>query len=190
MEWFHFLNLEYLFALLHDLVTGRIFTRGYDLAEAMLALRPAATLFSLFLLSLIVYAAIRISQIRREERETYRARIREAAARAGAPGENIRWRRVLAHLASPNPTEWRLAVMEADIILEEMLAAMSLPGETVGEKLRAVETSDFATLDKAWEAHRVRNRIAHDGAAFELTEREARRVVALYQDVFREFGFV
>ena len=97
----------------------------------------------------------------------------------------------MAHLESTNPSDWRLAILEADIMLEEMVSAMpNLHGENLGERLRAVEASDFTTIDKAWEAHKVRNQIAHQGADFLLSEREARRVLMLYRDVFNEFRFI
>lgn len=76
-------------------------------------------------------------------------------------------------------------------MLEEMVVSMpNVHGENLGERLRSVEASDFTTIDKAWEAHKVRNQIAHEGADFLLSEREARRVLALYRDVFNEFHYI
>jgi ribosomal protein L14E/L6E/L27E len=71
-----------------------------------------------------------------------------------------------------------------------MLTKMNYHGETISDKLKAVEKSDFLTIDKAWEAHRVRNEIAHGGSNFEITEREAHRVVVLYEEVFKEFHYI
>jgi ribosomal protein L14E/L6E/L27E len=67
---------------------------------------------------------------------------------------------------------------------------MYLPGDTLGERLKAVEQSDFDTIDKAWEAHKVRNKLAHEGGDFILTQREAKRIIALYKDVFDEFRMI
>jgi len=102
---------------------------------------------------------------------------------------NKNWDRVLLHVESYNESEWRLAVIEADILLAELLDTMNLAGDSIGDKLKGVEKSDFNTLDLAWEAHKIRNQIAHD-PSFILTQREARRVVALYESVFKEFSFV
>jgi len=41
-------------------------------------------------------------------------------------------------------------------------------------------------LQNAWEAHSVRNQIAHQGSDFPITELEARRVIKMYQNVFEE----
>ena len=80
--------------------------------------------------------------------------------------------------------------MEADIILGEMLEKMGyVKGETIGDKLKTIEKSDFTSLDQAWEAHKIRNMIAHEGTDYILTEREAKRVVGLYEQVFKEFRY-
>jgi len=82
-------------------------------------------------------------------------------------------------------------VLEADIILGEMLEKMGyIKGETIGDKLKTIEQSDFNSLDQAWEAHRIRNMIAHGGSDYILTEREAKRVIGLYEQVFKEFRYV
>jgi hypothetical protein len=103
---------------------------------------------------------------------------------------NKRWQNVQTRLHSHNESDWRLAIIESDILLNDMLGRMGYPGVTIAEKLKLVEKSDFNTIDEAWEAHKVRNRIAHDGAAFKLTSSEAERVVGLYQKVFEEFHFI
>jgi deoxyadenosine/deoxycytidine kinase len=83
-----------------------------------------------------------------------------------------------------------VAIIEADIMLDEMLTALGYLGDGVGEKLKTVEPSNILTLDAAWEAHKVRNRIAHSGKDFELNQRETKRVVGLFESVFREFGMI
>lgn len=100
------------------------------------------------------------------------------------------WQKVLAHAHSENPAEWRVAIIEADIMLDELLTALGYQGEGVGEKLKSVDPSNMLTLDAAWEAHKVRNRIAHSGKDFELSEREVKRITMLFESVFREFGLI
>lgn len=102
---------------------------------------------------------------------------------------NKSWDRVKLFVESYNESEWRLAVIEADIMLAELLNTMNLQGDSIGEKLKGVEKSDFNTLDLAWEAHKIRNQIAHD-PSFLLTQREAKRVIGLFEEVFREFSFI
>ena len=104
--------------------------------------------------------------------------------------ENPKWKLVEEHINSDDQNKWKLAILESDIILAEMLDKLSLPGESIGEKLKAVESSDFETIEQAWEAHKIRNAIAHQGSDFLLNQREAKRVIGLYASVFKEFGII
>ena len=106
----------------------------------------------------------------------------------GAP--NPKWITVQNHINSVNPNDWRLAIIEADIMLEEMLEKMGYKGEGVGEMLKTVEKSDFHTLDEAWEAHKVRNNIAHQGSDYVMSSAEAKRAVGKFQRVFEEFYYI
>ncbi len=104
--------------------------------------------------------------------------------------ENARWTHIQSLISSYNPSDWRQAIIEADIILEEMLDKMGYDGVTIGDKLKQVERSDFVTLDKAWSAHRVRNDIAHSGSAFKLTRELAEKTIKDFEQVFREFYYI
>jgi len=101
-----------------------------------------------------------------------------------------RWEKIVANSESTNQSDWRLAIIEADIILDELLEKLQLPGETMGDKLKAVEKSDFVTIDEAWEVHKFRNMIAHEGSNFLVNQREIRRIISLYEAVFKEFSII
>ena len=113
-----------------------------------------------------------------------------AAEDVPIPEVNKRWDHVLELLGSGNPNDWRLAVLEADIMLDELVTRMGYQGEGLGDKLKNIEKADFRTLDDAWEAHKIRNIIAHKGSDYVLTRREAKRVIELFSRVFEEFHYV
>jgi len=136
----------------------------------------------------IYYSFTKLRGIRREEQKVY-GRI-EPLIEATKPTVNEKWEKVLTHLNSTNPTEWRQAIIEADIMLDELLTVSGYHGDSIGEKLKSIEPSDFTTLDSAWNAHKVRNRIAHDGSDFELNEREAKATVTEFEKVFKEFEII
>lgn len=104
--------------------------------------------------------------------------------------EESRWQRILNLVNSEEPSNWRLAVIEADVMLEDVLRSKGYAGEGIGDMLKSANKEDFLSLDDAWEAHKVRNRVAHSGQVFELSEREAKRVIALFEKVFLEFGAI
>ena len=181
------LNVDYIFYHLYA-----FFSDPSHLSPASLlgAIAPYSIALSLVLATLITYSIVRITEIRSEEARVLRAHQHKVASAKAGVIRNEKWQRVLAHIASPNPSDWRLAILEADIMLEEGMNMMGYRGETLADKLKSVERSDFFTIDSAWEAHRIRNEIAHAGGDFLLSEREAKRVINLYQQVFEEFRFI
>ncbi len=102
---------------------------------------------------------------------------------------NKRWANIQSLMRSYNANDWKQAIIEADIILDEMLKRMGYKGQSIGDRLKTVEPSDFMTLDQAWEAHKFRNRIAH-GSQYVLTKDETEKVIKMYEEVFSEFFFI
>lgn len=100
------------------------------------------------------------------------------------------WRGIEKYMQSQNPSDWRLAILEADILLYDMLEQIGFEGDTIAEKLKSVDPASFNTLDDAWTAHKVRNNLAHQGASYELTYDEARRTISKFKNVFDEFYFI
>jgi len=69
----------------------------------------------------------------------------------------------------------KLALLEADTLLDSGLKSMMMPGETLGERLK-VACYKYPKLKNVWWAHKLRNSLAHD-ASFQLTERQARQAI-------------
>lgn len=98
-----------------------------------------------------------------------------------------KWAIVEGYMSSDSEALWRIGVLEADMILRDTLLSKGYAGSDVGELL---QTAHFSTINLAWDAHKVRNRIAHDGSDYLLTDREARRVFAMYEAVFKELKVI
>ncbi len=146
-------------------------------------------LISLPFLAISVYCGIRIAALRRHEEAMFRAAQKPVVAKDVSKTQ-LRWARVLEQSRSDAEHDWRLAILEADILLNELLDMQGYKGETMGDKMKQVDRANFNTIDLAWEAHKVRNAVAHEGAKYSMTSREARRVIGLYAEVLKEFGYV
>jgi len=147
-----------------------------------------AYIISILFLTLYVYASVRKNldselqdQALRDEEKLYDQLYRGAA-------RSNRLESVIAHSSSENPNDWKLSIIEADIILDEVLKQQGYAWNSLGERLKSISPNQLASLQDAWEAHKVRNRIAHEGADFVLTKRIAQETITRYQRVFTEFG--
>jgi hypothetical protein len=110
----------------------------------------------------------------------------EAPAQPPTPeafNDHPRFAVIQGYMSSQSEALWRIGIMEADNLLQEVLQDKGYSGVGVGEML---QNASFKTIDLAWDAHKIRNRIAHEGSDFQLTEREAKRAFTLYESVFRE----
>lgn len=155
---------------------------------------------SSFFLIILFYCSIRIFEIRRKENKHLQHEIEEYAhhqaerEKKNRQGDEIsknkRWIKTLSYLFSQHGSDWKLAIIEADSMLEELMTQLGFKGETLGDRLKSASQDKFHNLTHAWEVHTIRNRIAHEGGSFELSQHEAKRVIALYEQIFREFGFI
>lgn len=143
---------------------------------------------SLIFAAVLIYAVTRIFQLRQAEYRHFQS-VAHSVTAQDIPKTRLRWSHILEQANSENPQNHRLAILEADIMLGELLDELGYRGETLADRMRQVPKANFDSIDLAWEAHRMRNRVAHE-AGFALPSHEVRRIIGLYDKVFREFGFV
>ncbi|MDO8593686.1 MAG: hypothetical protein Q7R59_02225 [bacterium] len=182
------INVEYFFRLIYQLFYGSHAGFNYAgfqsaIAHLWLWIIYIGYILSILAFIIIIYLTIQLFELRKREEVFYTTLIVPPET---AGGDNPRWLHIQSLAESASPSEWREAIIEADIMLDDLLTERGYVGAGVGEKLKAVEPRDVATLQDAWEAHKVRNQIAHEGSAFGLSESLARRTIAHYEAVFRE----
>lgn len=186
-------NVEYFFRLLYECIRGACYGSSGSsdisswLAHLWLLIVGIGYTLSVIGLLIIVYTTMRLFELRRREEKYYRTLI---AAPHVEGGTNPRWKHIESLMQGTRASEWREAITEADIMLDDMLMREGYTGSGVGEKLKGAVRANFHTLDEAWEAHKVRNQIAHEGSTFNLSESLAERTIARYEAVFREFDAV
>jgi len=171
-----------------DWVEISTYINNFTSTDLYATLVAASIAFSAICLAGAVYSLVRLSQIRGAQKKELKALTHSAIS--GEDTENEQWQEVLAYAASDDEELWRLAVIEADVMLDDMLETAGYPQDQLGAKLRNVERSDFRTIDQAWEAHKLRNAIAHEGSNYNLTKKEVQQAMEQYRQVFNEFGYI
>lgn len=157
-------------------------------------LQLVGLLLSVVLLVAFIYLHLKIERLhhaarsRRQEEEVAVASV--ARAQSSANPNRARWSSIMALMSSGNPNDWRSAIMDADVMLDMLLTERGFIGADVGEKLQSASRGQFASIEAAWDAHRTRNRIAHGGPDYILTDREARIAIDGFRRVFEEFGYI
>ena len=185
----HFVNIEYFFELLYGLFFGGHFPSFDSISDFAstfwLFYTLIAYIVSFALIGFLVYYSTRYHQVVDEDAVRYQTITKEEA---DIKLEDSRWTYIKNLIESTQQSDWRQAIIEADIMLEELLTKLGLFGATVGEKLKNASPNHFHTLNDAWEAHKVRNEIAHRGSEYQLSDHIAYRTINQYENVFREFN--
>lgn len=148
---------------------------------------------SIFFLIGIVYTVEQLKKIKKLEAAKYDApKIEPAFEDAAGQGNKdlaIRWQKAQALLNSQNPNDWKQAILEADTMLLDVLTGLGYQGDGIGEKLKRVQPGEFKHIQEAWDAHKVRNDIAHT-PNYALDHHTAVQTLHRFRDVFKEFYYI
>ncbi len=189
-----FLNLEYVFALIYRFFEGLFSINWLGVIYTLVVLIAIA------LITIILYSLVRLYEIKQENDKKQKGTTPFPVGAFAGPTaldaapvtgrHNETWNHIRERLLSDSASDWRLAIIEADIYMDRLLDQKGFHGDTIGDKLKQISPGDLASVQIAWEAHKVRNRIAHEGSAFALTMPEARRVLSYYEIVFRDLEVI
>ncbi|KKR88353.1 MAG: hypothetical protein A3G02_03175 [Candidatus Yanofskybacteria bacterium RIFCSPLOWO2_12_FULL_44_13b] len=139
---------------------------------------------TLVLLIILVWLKIKTHKVKPKP-----SLIQEISPPQTAPGGpwQARWEEIKRHIDSPKEGEWKFAVIEADALMNDALKRAGFAGETMGERLQNIQSGQIQNLDALWEAHKIRNRLAHDSDYF-LRYAEAKRAVSQFEKILKELG--
>jgi hypothetical protein len=120
--------------------------------------------------------------------------IRETVFGVNVPKELInkkkklreKWNRIVSRLDSGNESEYKVAVIEADNLIDEILGEMGYKGENLSEKLEGISEGEIETKIDIIQGHEVRNRIIHD-EGFVLDKNKARETLDNFANFLRYF---
>ena len=100
-----------------------------------------------------------------------------------------RWEEISRHVDSTKEAEWKFAIIEADKLMDDTLRKAGFQGTTMGERLMSIQEGQLESLQLIWEAHKIRNRLAHDSNYF-LRHAEAKKAIQLYGRALEEFRVI
>lgn len=166
-------------------------SKGSGISEFLLNVyeftKTVSTVISMVALVIVIYAYVRISEISSAENKKLGLTLSWDSERKQ---KNVRWERVEQYMTSLNPSDWKIAILESDNILDDIVERIGYKGATLGERLKNIESSDFPYLEEAWQAHKLRNALAHKGTNYELTRSEAEQAINIYNRIFKSLGYL
>ncbi len=166
--------------------------KNYDYANLLFWWKIFAAAISIFFVVVTAYAVKRTQEVFAIVRGNQKtAPISPVAATKTAPSKkNIDlWQKVRTRISSDDENERKLAIVSADSLIDKILELAGYQGANLGERLKNINSSELESLQDMWEAHKVRNRIAHE-PHLALSKQEAARTLAHYEKVLKELRYL
>jgi len=102
---------------------------------------------------------------------------------------NKSWQKILTRLNKSDEANIRLALIEADNLFDELLKQMRIPGESMADRLRYVDSSQIPNIDEIWRAHKLRNVLVHNHE-YPITKNEMEFGVYAYEKALKDLDFI
>ncbi len=95
------------------------------------------------------------------------------------------WNKIVKRLETDREAEYKLAVIEADGLLESVLERMGYKGDNFVQRLEQIDPSVLPNLEEVWKAHKTRNNIVHD-PDYRLILAQAKTMLEIYEKALRD----
>ncbi len=103
----------------------------------------------------------------------------------GNPATLKHWANIVHRANTGTVENLRWAVMEADALVDMVLKQRGVAGEGMAERLQNARWAGSKLIDKVFDAHRLRNELAHT-PGFALTTHQAERALFAFRDFLKE----
>ena len=87
-----------------------------------------------------------------------------------------------------NPASYVTTVINGDKLLDKAMMEMGVPGKTMGERLKKCGDK-FTNLNGVWQAHKLRNAIAHE-TDIEVSYKRAYNALQIYKQALKDLGAI
>ena len=133
-----------------------------------------AFLIAILIVAVLIFVAILLTGKRGYtfDKQTYQARFLEI--------EN--------KFKKENPATYMTTVINADKLLDRAMMEMGLAGKTMGERLKK-NGDKFSNLNGVWQAHKLRNAIAHEPDV-EVSYKRAYNALSIYKQALKDLGAI
>jgi len=104
-------------------------------------------------------------------------------------GTRTKWLEIRKRLESGNENEYKVAVIEADQFIGDIIGRMGYSGDNFGEILENIHEGQIENVEGMRMAHETRNKIIHD-ERFILTLEEAREALGQFEEFLKSYQVI
>lgn len=100
----------------------------------------------------------------------------------------MRWLAIEQSLTKESEASYSLSILNGDKLVDHAMRDLGYGGMTMGDRLKFAKDK-FTNRDAVWEAHKLRNRIAHEPDV-QVSYDQARRALAGFKRALRDLGAI
>ncbi len=97
-----------------------------------------------------------------------------------------RWDKIRKRLEGGNEADYKVAIIEADGVIDDLIRRMGYKGENMMERIKNIPSGQLDKIEEIREAHEVMNRIVHE-EKFRVSRETAEAVLVKYEHFLRHF---
>jgi ABC-type lipoprotein release transport system permease subunit len=97
-----------------------------------------------------------------------------------------KWDEIRKNMETENESKWKLAVIEADAIIDDLIRRMGYKGENMSERLAGINPGQIENIEELKLAHETRNRIIQE-ESYKLEKTKAQEAIGYYENFLRYF---
>lgn len=96
-----------------------------------------------------------------------------------------KWKNLSEKFRSSRVNDQKLALIEADKMLDDTLRRIGYSGESMGDRLKQLDGMNLPNINDVWEAHKIRNRVVHN-PEYEPNKRDVEFSMRAYEIALRD----
>jgi hypothetical protein len=96
-----------------------------------------------------------------------------------------RWKKIEKRLESKNESDFKLAILEADDLLNEVMEEIGHKGKNLNEKLENVDEEIITNLKELKQVRKIKEDIISD-PSYRLSEQEAKYILNVYEKTLKD----
>lgn len=96
-----------------------------------------------------------------------------------------KWEKIKNRLSLEQESQYKLAIIEADQIVDKIVSSMGLKGKDMIERLESSQMGKIEYSEELKKAHQFRNKIIHDESA-KVSKETAKEIVGIYEEFLNQ----
>jgi len=99
------------------------------------------------------------------------------------------WQAIKKKLESNNENDYKIAIIEADDFMDDLISRMGYDGDNFGERLANIPANHLENIEGMKQAHEMRNQIIHDDK-FSVSKEDAEMALKHFEELLKSYQVI